>query len=276
VFIVPSNHYNMHDDRWRPADNFLRDILTGTNTSGQNGTNAINIFGSPAWTAGRSIAYVVWDEDSGTPINHVPAVAVGNWINGPHGEDGTAVNHYSLLKTWEAAWGLPSIQSVGGDATASPMLGAFNLSQGQSTATTSGRLTLKQAHPEVFAQVEANLAPSNGSPDLLNVYGEDGAATLRLYVSSGGTLALDNRIAATTRTSGMVFGSGWHTIELHVLVGADAGSCDVSYDGRTIAELSQPGTCPTGTMPIGSIGLGDLPTAEGAEFRSPLVATGRI
>ncbi len=275
VFIVPSNHYNMHDDRWRPADNFLRDILTGSNASGQNGTNAIDIFASPAWTSGRSIAYVVWDEDSGTRINHVPVVAVGNWVNGPHGEDGASFNHYSLLKTWEAAWGLPSIQSVGGDAAATPMLGAFNLSQA-TAVTTSRRLTLSEAHPEVFVQVEANMARSNGSPDLLNIYGEDGVAKFRLYVSSGGTLALDNRIAATTRTSGMVFGSGWHTIELHVLVGADTGTCDVSYDGRTIAELSQLDTCPTGTMPIGSIGLGDLATAEGGEFRAPLVATGRI
>jgi hypothetical protein len=250
--------------------------LTGSNASGQNGINAINIFSSPAWTAGRSIAYIVWDEDSGSRINHVAAVAVGNWVNGPHGKDGTTFNHYSLLKTWEAAWGLPSIQSVGGDATASPMLGAFNLSPGLSTATTSGRLTLKQAHPEVFAQVEANLARSNGSPDLLYVYGEDGVAKFRLYVSSGGTLALENRVAATTRTSDTVPGPGWHTIQLHVFVGADAGTCDVSYDGRMIAELSQSGICPTGTVPIGSIGLGDQATDQGGEFRAPVVASGRI
>ena len=275
VFIVPSNHYNMHDDRWRPADNFLRDILTGTNASGQNGTNAINIFSSPAWTGGRSIAYLVWDEDSGTRINHVAAVAVGNWVNGPHGEDGASFNHYSLLKTWEAAWGLPSIQSSGGDATASPMLGAFNLIHAPA-AKPSGRVTLSEAHPEVFVQVEANVALSNGSPGLLNVYGEDGVAKFRLYVSSGGTLALNNRIAATTRTSGTVFGSGWHRIELHLLVGGDAGSCEVSYDGRTVAGLSQLDSCATGTTPVGSIALGDGAADQGGEFRAPEMATGRI
>jgi hypothetical protein len=278
VFIVPSNHYNMHDDRWRPADNFLRDIMTGSNTTGQNATNAVNILTSPAWTSGRSIAYVVWDEDSGTRINHVPAVAVGNWVNGPHGEDGAAVNHYSLLRTWEAAWGLPSIQSSGGDATATPMLGAFNLSPGVVMAKPSKRLTLSEAHPDVFVRVDAMLGSPAETPTLLTVYGEDGTAKFRLYVSSGGTLALDNEIAATTRTSAAIFGDGWHTVELHVFTRADAGSCEVSYDGRTIAALSQVDTCATGTMPVGSVGLGDAAgdQAGAARFSSPLIATGRI
>src|SRR5712691_769910 len=277
VFIVPSNHNNMHDDRWRPADNFLRDILTGTNTSGQNSTNAINIFSSPAWTNGRSIAYIVWDEDSGPRINHVPAVVVGNWVNGPHGEDGATFDHYSMLKTWEAAWGLPSIQSAGGDASATPMLGAFKLSDAAAAAKTSKRLALNAAHPEVFVQVDAKIA-SGRTPSLLSVYGDDGVAKFRLRVSSGGTVALDNGIAATTRTSATVFGPGWHRIELHVWVAGGAGTCEVSYDGRPVAELSQLDTCPTGTTPIGSIGLGDIPADQGgaASFNAPVIATGRI
>jgi len=278
VFIVPSNRYNMHDDRWRPADNFLQDILTGSNTSGQNSANTINIFSSPAWTAGRSIAYIMWDEDSGTRINHVPLVAVGNWVNGPHGEDGATFDHYSMLKTWEVAFGLPSIQSAGGDASASPMLGAFNLGHAGAAAQASRRLTLNTAHLEVFVQVEANLASSSGTPDLLNVDGVDGAAKIRLYVSSGGTLALDNGIAATTRTSATVFGSGWHSIELHVFVAGDAGTCEVTYDGRMVAELSQIDSCATGPGPIGSIGLGDgtADQSGAVEFKVPVIATGRI
>jgi hypothetical protein len=222
-------------------------------------------------------AYIVWDEDSGTPINHVPAVVVGNWVNGPHGEDGATFDHYSMLKTWEAAWGLPSIQSAGGDASATPMLGAFKLSDAASGAKTSKRLMLNAAHPEVFVQVEANIA-SGRTPSLLSVYGDDGMAKFRLRVSSGGTIALDNGIAATTRTSATVFGPGWHRIELHVWVAGGAGTCEVGYDGRPVVELSQVDTCPTGTTPIGSIGLGDIPADQGgaASFKAPVIASGRI
>jgi len=97
-------------------------------------------------------------------------------------------------------------------------------------------------------------------------------------VSSGGTLALDNGIAATTRTSAMVFGSGWHRIELHVFVGGDAGTCEVTYDGRMVAELSQIDSCATGPAPIGSVGLGGgtADQSGAVEFKAPVIATGRI
>jgi hypothetical protein len=275
VFIVPSNHFNMHDDRLAPADSFLRDILTGTNATGQNATNPVNIFSSPAWRGGRSILYIVWDEDSGTKINHVAAIQVGNWVNGPHGEDGATFDHYSMLKTWEVAWGLPSIQRSGGDASAVPILAAFNLNDEAQTGRVSRRLTLKRAHPEVYAQVQARMTSRGTSANLLSVYGSDGAEKVRLYVSSDGTLTLENRFAGTTQTSSVPFGSGWHRIAVHVWAGGLGGSCDVAYDGQRIAALSQTGSCATGRAPIESVVLGRDGGAP-VEFRDPAIATSRI
>jgi hypothetical protein len=276
VFIVPSNRFNMHDDRFTPADSFLRDILTGSNTTGQNGTNTVNIFGSPAWTSGRSILYLLFDEDSGTRINHVVAIQVGNWVNGPRGEDGASFDHYSLLKTWETAWGLPSIQTFGGDASATPMLAAFNLNDEAENEKTPGRLTLREPHAELYAQVEARTT-SPGTADLMSVVGSDGIVKVRLYVAHDGTLTLENRAAATTRTSEVAFGSGWHSVGVHVWARGDGGTCEVTYDGHPIAALSQTGGCATGPAPIGSLVLG-RPGAGGTpvDVRHPVITTSRI
>jgi len=278
VFIVPGNHSNMHDDRFRPADNFLRDILTGSNTSGHNGTNAVNIFASPAWTSQRSIAYIVFDEDSGSRINHVVALAVGSWVNGPLGEDGTAFTHYSMLKTWEAAWGLSPIQSTGGDASASPMLGAFNLLDEPAGRQVSQRRAFGAPHPEVFMQVDANLGVRDGPATLLAVFGSDGVPKVRLSVGPGGLLTLDTGLTAATQTSSVVFGTGWHTAALHVRVRGASGVCEVLYDGLPVTPLSQFGTCATGATPIGSFAVGDLAAgaAAGVEFRHLAVATSPI
>ena len=278
VFIVPGNRYNMHDNQFKGADDFLRDILTGTNRSGQNGINAVNIFSSPAWTTGRSIAYIVWDEDSGTRVNHVVAIQVGNWVNRPSGEDGATFNHYSMLKTWEVAWGLPPIQQAGGDASARPMLAAFNLSNEPPKGQTSNRLTLRNAHPEVFAQLQANLRSPGRTASLLTVFGNDGVQKIRLYVSPNGTLAVDNGVAGTTASSSVAFGTGWHSVQIHVWARGNGGTCDVAYDGHLIAALSQLGTCSTGRSPIGSVVLGDAgPGQPGAvEVRYPAIATSRL
>src|SRR2546429_8802499 len=117
------------------AEDGIRDVaVTGvqtcalpicSNVSGANGADPVNIFGSPAWTSSRSIAYVVWDEDSGTFWNQVAAVAVGPWGNGPGGRDGAHFTHYSLLRTWEVSWDLPPLGP--GDRAAAPMLSGFNL-----------------------------------------------------------------------------------------------------------------------------------------------------
>src|SRR2546429_5408979 len=117
------------------AEDGIRDVaVTGvqtcalpicSNVSGANGADPVNIFGSPAWTSSRSIAYVVWDEDSGSFWNQVAAVAVGPPVNGPRGRDGGPLTHHSLLRTREAGWELPPPRTR--DPAAAPQLGALHL-----------------------------------------------------------------------------------------------------------------------------------------------------
>jgi hypothetical protein len=69
------------------------------------------IHDSPAWRDGRSAVVVLWDENdySATPItNHVLTIVDTSY--GPHGlRSGQFYTHFSLLKTLEAAFGLPCL-----------------------------------------------------------------------------------------------------------------------------------------------------------------------
>ncbi len=54
-----------------------------------------------------SLLIVTWDEDDNTSTNHIPTL-----IYGAHVRPGTyteAVDHYRLLRTLEALYGLPAI-----------------------------------------------------------------------------------------------------------------------------------------------------------------------
>jgi len=81
---------------------------------------------SRAWTQGRNAIVVTWDEDDfsdqGQPGTgccgadpgggHVATIVITNKGSHPI-TDGTAYNHYSLLRSYELAFGLPPIAHAG-------------------------------------------------------------------------------------------------------------------------------------------------------------------
>ena len=244
LFMVPNNVYSMHNGSITAGDSFLRDILTGVNSTGQNSAG-VNLFASPAWMSARSILYVVWDENSGTQGNQVPAIEVGNWVNGPAGGSDVFADHYSLLRTWEAAWGLAPIQRGSGDDTARPMLAAFGLVDG---LPSTGRLP--RPHLEIFAQARARVRSRDGPVSVFALTDGQGQEILRLGVDRAGLLRLVNGVTGLSTTSRQPFGSGWHTVGLHVFTQGSLGSCEVWYDGVPVSELTDVGHCSTGTDPI--------------------------
>jgi hypothetical protein len=73
------------------------------------------ITAAPFWATGNNAIVIVWDEgttnDGGG--GHVPAIVITS--NGPRAvKDGTSYNHYSLLGTIQAAFGLPCLQNTCG------------------------------------------------------------------------------------------------------------------------------------------------------------------
>lgn len=81
------------------------------------------IMSSQVWNNGNNAIVITWDEDDfsdqgqlGTGCcganpggGHVVTIVIRNHGNLAHIEDGTAYNHYSLLRTMEAAFGLPCL-----------------------------------------------------------------------------------------------------------------------------------------------------------------------
>src|SRR5205085_9211685 len=79
------------------------------------------LLASPAFTQQRSLLAVTWDEDEGAD-NRVPLILAGAQVK-PGYVSHVAATHYSLLKTIEAAWGLPSMTA--NDGAAQPLADMF-------------------------------------------------------------------------------------------------------------------------------------------------------
>lgn len=82
------------------------------------GTWVPRILDSPAYRAGRTVVFVVWDEP--TPM---PLLVIGPTV--PAGSEPAAIfDHYSLLRTTEELLGLPLLANA---ATAASMVSSFRL-----------------------------------------------------------------------------------------------------------------------------------------------------
>lgn len=83
------------------------------------------ILNSPVFTTQSAALFITWDESATTANNVVTAIWAGTGIKSgqnsllPH-------NHYSAVKTIEAAWNLPTLTSY--DSTATPMAEFFRQS----------------------------------------------------------------------------------------------------------------------------------------------------
>ncbi|HLY65617.1 MAG TPA: alkaline phosphatase family protein [Chloroflexota bacterium] len=110
MWITPDSCSDMHDCSVATGDRWLANNLGP-------------LLSSPAFTQQNSLLALVWDEDDGSGDNRVPLILVG-----PHVKRGyvshTPANHYSLLRTIEAAWNLPALTA--NDGNAQPITDAFS------------------------------------------------------------------------------------------------------------------------------------------------------
>jgi phosphatidylinositol-3-phosphatase len=104
-FVIPNLTYDMHDGTVRQADTWLHDRLAG--------------YVSWARTH-NSLLVLTWDEDDNTPTNHVLGVLVGAHVAAVRYSG--RVDHYTMLRTIEAAYGLPAL---GRAAYRSPISGIW-------------------------------------------------------------------------------------------------------------------------------------------------------
>ncbi len=70
------------------------------------------ILTSPAYLAGTTVVFVVWDEDDGSASNQVPLIVVSP-STAPGTQAGALFDHYALLRTTEQLLGLPFLGHAG-------------------------------------------------------------------------------------------------------------------------------------------------------------------
>jgi phosphatidylinositol-3-phosphatase len=119
-YVVPDQCHDMHGTTPCPDANGL--ISAGDTYVGQLVTE---IMRSDVWSHGRNAIVITWDEDdyadSGQPGTgccgsnvgggHVVTIVITN-KGDHHVVDSTPYNHYSLLRTFEDAFGLPCLQNA--------------------------------------------------------------------------------------------------------------------------------------------------------------------
>jgi phosphatidylinositol-3-phosphatase len=115
--VVPDQCHDMHGTNGCSDTNGL--IQAGDQYVG---TTVSQVMSSPTWRDGNNAIVVTWDEDDysdqGQPGTgccgadpgggHVVTIVITNH-GSRHVTDSTAYNHYSLLRTFEAAFGLPCL-----------------------------------------------------------------------------------------------------------------------------------------------------------------------
>ncbi len=111
VFVMPDLRHEMHSGPIRVADAWLRRLVG-------------ELRASPVWRQDTRLV-VTFDESDRTDVRscceglgrggRVATIVAGPRI--PHGVDPTPYTHYSLLRSIEAAFGLPFLGHAGGPAT---------------------------------------------------------------------------------------------------------------------------------------------------------------
>ena len=91
-FVIPNVQHDMHNGTIRQADDWLRSKLAG--------------YASWARTH-NSLLVLTWDEDDFSAGNHIATIFAGARVK--PGRYGTRVDHYRLLRTLEASFGLPPL-----------------------------------------------------------------------------------------------------------------------------------------------------------------------
>lgn len=97
IMILPNMCNMMHDCTVNEGDRYLSKFIP-------------RIMASPAWSP-SSVIFLTWDEGN-TDVGgggHIPTVVISDQVRGV--KVGTALNHYSLLRTIQDAWGLGCLEN---------------------------------------------------------------------------------------------------------------------------------------------------------------------
>ncbi|MBC3839495.1 hypothetical protein GXW82_02560 [Streptacidiphilus sp. 4-A2] len=217
-WVIPNLDDDMHDGTIKQADTWLKSNLSAYATWAQTH---------------NSLLVVTWDEDDYTENNQVPTIVVGQGVK--TGSYDETVNHYNLLATLEAMYGLPQ---AGSSAGLSPITDIWN------GGGTGGANTVTVTNP-------GTRTATVGTPDSVQLNGTDSASGQTLTYSATGLPA-----GMSISSSGLISGTPTTPGTAGVVTATDTtgatGSAAFSFEvdpagGADVVTVTDPGS-QTGTV----------------------------
>ncbi len=106
AWLSPDDCDDMEGCGIKAGDDFLKSAIVAP------------LLKSPAWTQHRTLLVVAWDEDDFTPVQHIAGIFIARNVRNGYVSP-VLYTHYSILRTIEAALGLPTLTK--NDAYAAPV-----------------------------------------------------------------------------------------------------------------------------------------------------------
>ncbi len=137
--------------------------------------------------------------------------------------------------------------------------GSFAAEGNTTVGATYAKKTLPSTYSDGYGRVSFNLLSASSQVNLLRMRTAADGSLGYVFVTASGQVGLRNDVGATTTMSSAVAapGSGWHTIELHLVVNGTSSSVEVWLDGTKLADVS-PSNVNLGTTAIGRLQIGEV------------------
>jgi hypothetical protein len=157
------------------------------------------------------------------------------------------------LSAWTTSGGL-TIEST------AVRSGAFGAEAATTNGNTYAKKTLAATYASGYGRVAFDVISQAGQINLLRMRDATAASLGYVYLTTGGQLAFHNDATGTNTVSGVIPGTGWHSVELHLVTNGASSVVEVWLDGLAVSALSGPTTL--GSGPIGAFQIGDTQTGR--------------
>ena len=224
-------------------------------------------------TAGSSHTYTVSAVDgAGNESARSDPVTVTTTSSTPVFSDGFEGGN---LKAWSSSGGL-TVQSTTVRTGQYAALGSSN------SVGNYAKRTLPASYVDGYARTGFDLVAQSGQVNLLRDRTSDGTSIGYVYVTSAGLLAFHDDATGANTVSSTAITSGWHVVELHLVVSSSSGASDgtvqVWLDGTLVGALSSQSSVNVGAVPIAAMQIGDVQAgrAGGVVFDDAAFGTSRL
>ncbi|MGH8859617.1 MAG: hypothetical protein ACRDVG_00020, partial [Jatrophihabitantaceae bacterium] len=212
---------------------------------------AATTYDDPTVAASTGYGYTVRARDAAGNVSPsaiatvtTPAPAAPVWSNGFETGD---------LTGWTTTAGL-TVESTDVNT------GAFAAEGSTTVGNTFAKKTLPATYTDAYAQVAFEIKSQPGQVNLLRLRTSAGGSIAFLYVNTSGKLGLHiDGNPSTEIVSGVLPGTGWHTLQLHADI--TGGNTEVWLDGTKVSALSLSGVN-LGVAPVGAMQIGDATPAR--------------